>query len=380
MEVLVIGGGLGGLCLAQGLRRAGIDVAVYERDGSPDARDQGYRVHIDARGERALRACLPPAAYERHLATRGQASLGLTVYRAVDGELVEAFARRFPEGDSDDFVTAGHAVDRLTLREALLTGLEGAVHFGKELMRYELLAGGGVRAHFADGTSATGDVLVGADGVGSRVRRQYLPRAEVVDTGTRWLGGKTPLDAELRSLLPAGLAETFGMAPGVGGTSMFGLVELPAEPYVFWGVLARRDQLEVPDDELLALPGADLCRLTLALESSWPPALRTLVERCLPEHAFVLRIRCAVPFERWQPTSVTLLGDAIHVMPPRGSGANSALWDASLLCRGLVSAARGERPLASAIGDYEAEMVRHGFDAIRAAQTDRPGIAPTVRQ
>jgi 2-polyprenyl-6-methoxyphenol hydroxylase-like FAD-dependent oxidoreductase len=158
---------------------------------------------------------------------------------------------------------------------------------------------------------------------------------------------------------------------------LFGLVELPAEPYVFWGVLAFRDQLPVPDEEL---PAADLCRLTLALEPSWPPALRALVERCLPEHSFVLRIRCAVPFERWRPTSVTLLGDAIHVMPPRGSGANSALWDASLLSGALVSAARGERPLLNAIDEYEAEMVRHGFDAIRAAQADRLGSALTVRQ
>jgi 2-polyprenyl-6-methoxyphenol hydroxylase-like FAD-dependent oxidoreductase len=57
LRVLVIGGDLGGLCLAQGLRRAGISVAVYERDSSPVARTQGYRFHMDARGEQALREC-----------------------------------------------------------------------------------------------------------------------------------------------------------------------------------------------------------------------------------------------------------------------------------------------------------------------------------
>src|SRR3981081_4940977 len=91
MEVVVIGGGLGGLCLGRGLRQAGIGVAVYERDGSPVARDQGYRVHIDARGERALSECLPRAVYERHLATRGQPSCGVTVFRAVDCELRGVF-------------------------------------------------------------------------------------------------------------------------------------------------------------------------------------------------------------------------------------------------------------------------------------------------
>ena len=82
---------------------------------------------------------------------------------------------------------------------------------------------------------------------------------------------------------------------------------------------------------------------------------------------------------RLRQTSVTLLGDAIHVMPPRGSGANSALGDASLLCRALVAASRGERPLLRAIEDYEVEMLRHGFAAIRAAQAEGLGIPLTLR-
>ena len=377
MDVVVIGGGLGGLCLAQRLRLGGVGVAVYERDGSPVARDQGYRIHIDARGEQALRACLPPHVYRRHLASRGQPSRGVTVFRPVDGRLEEVLARQFPEAGVDAYVTVGAAVDRLTLRRVLLTGLEDAVHFGREFTRFERLDGGGIRAHFADGTVADADVLVGADGVGSRVRQQYLPQARVVDTGMRWLGGKTPLTEELRSLLPAQLVETFGIVPELAGTSrgmLFGLVDLADEPYVFWGVLAERDQVPVPDDVLLAMPGPDLRSLTLGLEPNWPPALHALVDQCLPDHEFVLRIRCAVPFERWRPTTVTLLGDAIHVMPPRGSGANSALWDASLLSSELVAASCGEKPLLRAIEDYEVEMLQHGFDAIRAAQADALGI------
>lgn len=376
MRVVVIGGGLGGLCLAQGLRRAGVGVALYERDSSPVARDQGYRIHIDQRGERALATCLPPDVYERHVASRGQPSRGVTVFRAADGRLDEAFGWRFPEDDPDAFVTVGSAVDRLTLRRILLTGVEDVVHFGSEFTRFERLDGGTVRAHFAGGTWADADVLVAADGVASRVRQQYLPQAVVEDTGMRWLGGKTPLTDELRSLLPERLAETFGIVPGLAGASrgmLFGLVELPRDPYVFWGVLTERGQVPVPDDELLAMASDDLLRLTLGLDANWPPPLRALVERCLPGHAFVLRIRCAVPFDRWRPTSVTLLGDAIHVMPPRGSGANSALDDASRLCRELLAAARGEKPLSRAIEDYEVDMLRHGFDAIRAAQAEGLG-------
>src|SRR5947209_17483461 len=110
LRVLVIGGGLGGLCLAQGLRKAGISVAVYERDSDPAARAQGYRVHIDTHGEQALRECLPPSLYELFLATRGQESKGLTVFSVVDGQLKEVFTRRFPDGDSGQFVNVGSAV------------------------------------------------------------------------------------------------------------------------------------------------------------------------------------------------------------------------------------------------------------------------------
>jgi len=391
LRVLVIGGGLGGLCLAQGLHKAGISVAVYERDSEPSARNQGYRVHIDTRGEQALRECLPPSLYELFLATRGQESKGLTVFSVVDGQLKEVATRRFPGSGSSEFVTVGSAVDRLTLRQVLLAGLDDVVHFGKEFTRYEQQHDGTIRACFADGTSATGDVLVAADGVGSRIREQFLPHAEVIDTGVRWLGGKTVLTNELRALLPTQLVETFGSVPGVAQSMVFGLVAFRQDPnqaaahlwpglrfhntvdYVFWGVLAQQHLFAVSDDELNAMPGPDLQRLVLAVSVDRPRTLRTLIEQCQPDQTFVLRIRHAKPIEHWQTTNITLLGDAIHVMPPNGSGANTALRDASLLSRSLIAVARQGMPLHQALHDYEIEMLRYGFDAVH---TFRQGGGP----
>ena len=60
LRVAVAGGGLGGLCLAQGLLKAGVDVTVYERDAQLADRRQGYRLHVDARAGLALEQCLPP--------------------------------------------------------------------------------------------------------------------------------------------------------------------------------------------------------------------------------------------------------------------------------------------------------------------------------
>src|SRR6266581_7521445 len=70
-HVIVIGGGIGGLCLAQGLRKAGVSVAVYERDRAPDARLQGYRLSIEPPGSAALHECLPEDLWHLLVALSG---------------------------------------------------------------------------------------------------------------------------------------------------------------------------------------------------------------------------------------------------------------------------------------------------------------------
>src|SRR3954470_1889379 len=73
MRVIIIGAGTGGMCLAHGLRRAGIDVVVHERDRTRDSGLHGYRVGIDPHGSRALKACLPPELYRTFVATCARA-------------------------------------------------------------------------------------------------------------------------------------------------------------------------------------------------------------------------------------------------------------------------------------------------------------------
>src|SRR6516165_4268115 len=71
LHVVVIGGGIGGLCLAQGLRKAGVPVSVYERDRTPTSRLQGYRININPRGARSLRECLPGDLWDAFEASCG---------------------------------------------------------------------------------------------------------------------------------------------------------------------------------------------------------------------------------------------------------------------------------------------------------------------
>ena len=61
---MIIGGGLGGLCLAQGLTKSGISVTVYEADAAPEVRAQGYRISVKDTGTQALQACLPTHLFD----------------------------------------------------------------------------------------------------------------------------------------------------------------------------------------------------------------------------------------------------------------------------------------------------------------------------
>ena len=106
-----------------------------------------------------------------------------------------------PRAVADSSFLLSTDVNRLTLREILLAGLEGTVHFDKAFERFEQVDGGQVCAYFADGTSATGDLLIGADGSNSVIRKLIVPDAKLADTG--WvIYGKTPLTPETMQWVP----------------------------------------------------------------------------------------------------------------------------------------------------------------------------------
>jgi 2-polyprenyl-6-methoxyphenol hydroxylase-like FAD-dependent oxidoreductase len=172
MKVAVAGAGIGGLSLAQGLRQAGVDVTVYERDQTLDARGPGYRLHLDAGP--ALRACLPPDLYELCVATSGRPGTAMTVLT----ERLRPLRRTEigPPADPLDPATLSTSVNRQTFREILAARLGGALEFGRAAAGFEQDAGG-VTVCFRDGSRAAADILVAADGTGSPIRRRYLPHA-----------------------------------------------------------------------------------------------------------------------------------------------------------------------------------------------------------
>jgi salicylate hydroxylase len=391
LQVLIIGGGIGGLCLAQGLRRAGVRVAVYERNRARTDWLQGYRIHISPHGSRSLHDCLPPELWDAFLATAGRTGAGFGFVTEQLDELLFLDARLLA-GDEREPASSHHSISRITLRQVLLGGLDDVVHYGKEFVRYERTPDGRVTACFADGTTATGDVLVAADGANSRVRQQYLPDSRRIDTGVVAIAGKLPLNDETRAWLPPRLTTTVSNVVPPRDCSLFVAVwegdrsraEVPAgiggndeaallrpgmlfdntQDYVFWGYAAKREAYPVADLE--HGDGAVLQRVVGSMIEGWHPGLRRLVAQSDPSTVAPVQIRSMAPIQPWPTTTVTLLGDAIHNMTPMaGIGANTALRDASLLCRKLTAADRGEAPLLAAIHEYEASMRDYAFRAVR---------------
>jgi 2-polyprenyl-6-methoxyphenol hydroxylase-like FAD-dependent oxidoreductase len=139
------------------------------------------------------------------------------------------------------------------------------------------------------------------------------------------------------------------------------------EEYVMWGFTARRSRLEdrraVED-----LDDRELKRRVEALTADWHSTLRGLVRGTDPATVKSFSVKASTPVAPWTTTNVTLLGDALHNMPPfRGVGANAALWDAALLSKTIAEAAGGRRPLLEALADYELRMIEHGFRAVRTS-------------
>ena len=285
-------------------------------------------------------------------------------------------------------------VNRQTLREILAARLGDVIEFGRTCVGFSQDAGG-VRIRFADGAQTDADVLVAADGAGSPIRRQYLPQLEVTEIGSICVYGRTPLTEQTRPLVPAAIWNGFtaivggtaGMATGVldfreapekAARRLAPDVRLSAVPsYLMWALTARADAFAAGVN---GLDAAGLHAVALTAIRRWHPDIRRLVELAAVEETTLVPIRSAVPVEAWPSSRVTLLGDAVHAMSPsRGSGANTALRDAALLAAELAAAARGDKDVVRAIGDYEREMVAYGFAAVRASREAGPAGGGRLR-
>lgn len=347
---MIIGAGLAGLSLGQALRQAGINFRIFERDQAASFRAQGYRIRIDQRGGDALKHLLPARLFQHFEETCAGVIPGGHRFDALTHEELGG-------GSMPPQIGNAWNADRAVLRNLLLTGLESYVDFDKRFNTYDLVEDG-IVAYFADGSSASGSILIGADGVRSRVRRQMLPNRIILDTEGRAIFGKTPINSTTFATIPEAIKDGIYMAipPSDNRIKLFCdlmtfkrdqdptvLASLPKD-YIYWVLVFHRSITDTshPTTDILSLSRSESAALAESLTKQWHPSIYSIITQQDPAASSPLQFLMSnPPVEPWtSDPRITLMGDAAHPMPPvGGTGANMAFQDAAdlfnAICQGF---------------------------------------------
>ena len=370
-RLLVIGGGAAGSAAALALHKAGFDVTVYE--AHPDAaEDIGAFLTLASNGMRAL-AQIDAAPAVTAL------GFPLTGMRMFDGSGTERAAR--PLGEAEDPTLRYRCLRRGDLNTALQA--EAArrgipVRHGARLVSVHEGADS-VTAYFADGGTATGDLLIGADGLNSTVRRSIAPTARPRYAGERVFYGRTT-DAPR---LGATDVITF-----IRGTSVaFGHTASPEGETYWFARVAAGDPL-TPEEIAHGTPARHRDHLVPLLREDATPAAAIVAAT-----ADDILVTNATELPRgmpWRSARCLLIGDAAHAASPAtGQGASMALEDAVILAKALRDAPDRD----TALTTYEhlrRPRVEHnitvsgdisrGTHTRPAAPTPRPGDGELIEQ
>ncbi|WP_210028675.1 NAD(P)/FAD-dependent oxidoreductase [Methylobacterium sp. PvR107] len=350
--VAIVGAGPGGATLARLLDRRGYTVRVLERDASPDGRHQGGSLDLRPdSGQRAIGA----AALAETFAERSRDDA--KAFRMLDAD-----GHEMPGQGQETHEDAGPEIDRGDLRAMLIEALpSGMVAWDHNVEVVERQLDGKWRLRIEGRDAVTADLVVGADGIGSRVRAA-LTNVQPIYTGI------TMVAAYIRPELWRGsrISDTLGE-----GSVMFA----GANKTIFVQRCARDVillyySLAVPEGwpKCAGFDLSDTGAVMAAVRETfrdWSPRILGMLTD-VQDRFQVWPTSVMPPDYRWDSKpGLTMLGDASHVMPPfTGKGVNLALLDALDLADALV--ANPGRAVADAIAGFERDMQARTSQEIRA--------------
>ncbi|CAM1501897.1 Fc.00g038810.m01.CDS01 [Cosmosporella sp. VM-42] len=370
LRIVIIGAGIGGLVLAQLLQNnPKFSVTVYERGPKDEQASSltGFRILLSKEMLAALRKGLPSSVttlLEKAVGIQPPGGQSIALLDQKGGVKLGLTPKDFRDASS---------VSRWKLRCALLEGLDEVIQWQTEFQSYEKL-GNGIRVSFKDGTTTQCDLLVGADGAGSKVRKQLLPQSTRDSLGITVLYFKMPLTRETKVMMPFGTG-CMVMAPR---SSMvvsyyqdkgepYGPYEIasidPEGSYLMCGLGCYTEDYvrhgKHPDD----MKPEELKDFWLARTGSWHPLFRSLIAIVVPETVYVSNVKTQHKLKAWKSENVAILGDAAHSMTPYlGKGATSAIADALSLAEHLDQLSSGDvQGLSKLLDDYTAVMLKSGF-------------------
>ncbi|GGL18785.1 monooxygenase [Sphaerisporangium melleum] len=338
-RIAVVGSGPAGLTFARVLHRHGHPVTVLERDASPGARPPGGTLDLhEGMGQLALSKAGVLAEFEVLSRPEGQSMRILD----TDGTVLRDWRPRPGE-------RANPEIDRGQLRDLLLGPLD--VRWGRSVTKVVPGTRDGVLVHFADGRQDRFDLVVGADGAWSRVRpavSSATPQYTGVTAVETSLDDVDTRHPDLARLIGDGSLAVYGVNRGlVAQRNSDGHVKVYAQfraPLDWQANLKRRAGLDRAGAQ------AVLASL-LPLFDGWAAPLLDLLRRGT---TFVPRPLHVLPVSHtWAHVpGVTLLGDAAHLMPPLGVGANLAMLEGAELAESVATAG----DLDEAVGAFEERM------------------------
>jgi salicylate hydroxylase len=333
--VAIVGGGIGGLAAALSLLRAGLDVHVYEQ--APEMREVGAGIQVSPNATRILHRL----GLAETLAMVGVRPLALHQRRWDDGRTLSCA----PLGEAIETSSGApyYQAHRADLLNALLSHLPAErLHRGHRLSGL-IDHGDRVEGHFENGARTTVDVLVGADGIHSAVRRILFGDESPQFMGCVAYRGLVAADRLAHLKLPVDFQVWMG----------------PHKHFVHYFVRSGRmvNFVAVVDRDSWTRESwterAEVADVLAAFEG-WHPQVRSILGAV--DEAFVWGLFARPPMERWSAGRVTLLGDACHAMLPFwAQGAAQAIEDGAVLAACLAK--MGGQDIAEALRRYESSRL-----------------------